>query len=338
MLRRGSSCATTLFDARNYFNPAPAKVAELRFHTYGFNVGGQVPFWKSHPTFFFYNMEWRSLIQGQMLNQTVPLPSTYGGDFGSTLITVPTAAHVSPAILAQYAADGLTPGQPFPNNTIPANLLDPNAQALLAAGIFPAPTSGKQFIGGNNVPTNVREEIARVDHQFTDKFSIFGHWVSEQISQNLRDIACGAATTCRRHSNTFGNPSYSARNPHHLRHQARRCSTKWPSTTTATASPSFPWSRRPSRRLHHTGALHGPNNLERIPEIKLGGATGADYTTSSWPWNNKADDYQIRDDISWTKGAHQFKIGGSWAIYKKIQDLFGQTQGWLHLQQQIHRG
>jgi len=79
-------------------------------------------------------MEWRSLIQGQVLNQTVPLTSTYGGNFGSTLITVPTA--VSPAILAKYAADGLTPGQPFPNNTIPADLLDPNAQALLAAGIF----------------------------------------------------------------------------------------------------------------------------------------------------------------------------------------------------------
>ena len=69
--------------------------------------------------------------------------------------------------------------------------------------------------------------------------------------------------------------------------------------------------------------------MNRIPEINLGGVTGADYTTASWPWHNKADDYQIRDDISWTKGAHQFKIGGSWAIYKKIQDLFGQTQGGL---------
>ena len=45
------------------------------------------------------------------------------------------------------------------------------------------------------------------------------------------------------------------------------------------------------------------------------------------PWINKADDYQIRDDVSWTKGAHQFKLGGSWAIYKKIQDYFANTQG-----------
>ena len=55
-----------------------------------------------------------------------------------------------------------------------------------SAGIFPTPTNGgTQFIGGNNVPTNVREEIVRVDHQFSDKFSVFGHWVSEQISQNF---------------------------------------------------------------------------------------------------------------------------------------------------------
>ena len=45
------------------------------------------------------------------------------------------------------------------------------------------------------------------------------------------------------------------------------------------------------------------------------------------PWNNTADDYQIRDDLSWTKGAHQIKIGGSWAIYKKVQDYFANTQG-----------
>ena len=71
----------------------------------------------------------------------------------------------------------------------------------------------------------------------------------------------------------------------------------------------------------------GPNNDNRIPEINLAGNTSTYYTNASWPWNNKADDYQIRDDLSWTKGAHQLKMGGSWAIYKKIQDLFGNTQG-----------
>jgi len=71
----------------------------------------------------------------------------------------------------------------------------------------------------------------------------------------------------------------------------------------------------------------GPNNLSRIPNISLGDDYKTNFQIASWPWVNKADDYQIRDDVSWTKGAHQLKIGGSWAIYKKVQDLFGTTQG-----------
>ena len=70
-------------------------------NTYGFNAGGPVDFWKKeHKTFFFYNMEWRSLIQGQTLNQLVPLASEYPTAAGAvfpTAITVPTG--VAPSVL-----------------------------------------------------------------------------------------------------------------------------------------------------------------------------------------------------------------------------------------------
>src|ERR1700736_5082987 len=77
------------FDARNFFNPAPQKVAELRLNVYGFNVGGPVTFGKLYNpdkkrTFFFYNMEWRKLIQGGLTNQAVPDPTTFNGNFGTT--------------------------------------------------------------------------------------------------------------------------------------------------------------------------------------------------------------------------------------------------------------
>ena len=74
----------------------------------------------------------------------------------------------------------------------------------------------------------------------------------------------------------------------------------------------------------------GPNAGNRIPSVHLNGninKTDANYTSSWEPWINKADDYQIRDDVSWTRGKHQFKIGGNWALYKKIQDVFTTTQG-----------
>ncbi len=323
-------------DARNYFNPAPAKVAELRFHTFGFNVGGPVDFWaKEHKTFFFYNMEWRRLIQGQTLNQTVPDAAWYGGALPASLpITVPTtvnSAYLFRNCPGQAAPAGITPGSPFPNNTIPSCMIDPNATALLSAGIFPASnavnSSGNPvFQGGNNVPTSVKEEIVRVDHQFNSKFSIYGHYLAEQIAQNF-GTSMWSGDNVPTASNTFGNPSRSA-----VIH------TTYVISPTLLNEVAFNYNGNKIAILP-TGVLgrpsgftsnrifSGPNSDNRIPEIHLAGYNNTDYTNASWPWNNKADDYQIRDDISWTKGAHQIKMGGSWAIYKKIQDLFGNTQG-----------
>jgi hypothetical protein len=321
-------------DGRNYFNPAPNKVAELRFNTYGFNAGGPVDFWKKdHQTFFFYNMEWRSLIQGQTLNQTVPSTAWYGGAFPSSLpINVPSA--VDPSLLFANcpggAPAGVVPGHPFPGNAIPACMLDPNAQALLAAGIFPADNSVNgsgqpTFLGGNNVPTHVREEIVRIDHNFSSKFSVFGHFVDEQIAQNF-GTAMWSGDNVPTAANTFGNPSYSG-----VIH------TTYVISPTLLNEVAFNYNGNriailPTGNITRPSGFTTPelfpgNNQNRIPEIHLNGYNGTDYTTSSWPWRNKADDYQIRDDISWTKGAHQIKMGGSWALYKKIQDLFGQTQG-----------
>src|SRR5438874_10387660 len=326
-------------DARNYFNPAPDPVAELRFHTFGFNVGGPVtlhPHSSSPKTFFFYNMEWRRLIQGQTLNQTVPLASSYpdangpgsGAVFPSTdVITVPgNVAGLGANCPGGSPPAGITPGNPFPNNTIPSCMIDPNATSLLAAGIFPKPTSGSQFIGGNNSPTNVREEIARIDHTFTDKFSVFGHFIADQVSQTYGTTQWSGDNVPTAFD-TFGNPSYHAvvhatyaihpnlLNEASFNYNGNRIHIVPQGIFTAPSDFTF-------NRI-----FTGENPSNRIPEIHLSGATGTDYTIAWEPWNNSADDYQIRDDVSWTKGSHQLKFGASWAFYKKVQDYFATTQG-----------
>src|ERR1700719_392399 len=107
-------------DARGFFNPAtnldgtPNPLAELRLNVFGFHVGGPVTFGKLYNperkrTFFFYNMEWRRLIQGGLTNQPVPDVSQYGGDFGATPINVPTAAQVSASVLAKNCPTGVLP-------------------------------------------------------------------------------------------------------------------------------------------------------------------------------------------------------------------------------------
>ncbi len=212
-------------DARGYFNPSPEHVAELRFNVYGFNLGGQVPLWKEHPTFFFYNQEWRSIVQGGSILQQVPPSSAYpdagGAGTGAVIpsgspITVPTATELSATQAARFTAAGLTLGAPFPNNTIPDSLLDANAKALLTAGIFPANNATLSngttpaFHGGANAPTTVREELARVDHEFTPKFSVFGHWVQESVSETYSTVTWASNDNVPTVGSVFGNPSYSA--------------------------------------------------------------------------------------------------------------------------------
>jgi len=322
-------------DAGAYFtNAVGGKAPELRFNNFGFNVGGPVTFGKLYnkdrnKTFFFYNMEWRKYVQGNgVINQTVPLTSQYGGNFSGApyTISVPSAAQLAPNLLSKFTALGLQPGKPFPNNTIPAALLDPNAQTLLKAGIFPAPTSGTQFVEGAVAPTNFREEIVRIDHHFTDRFTLFGHFIAEQIDQGYT-TSQWSGDNVPTIGNTFGNPSYSG-----VIHAIDTIS------PTLVNEIAFNYNGNrinivPNGLVSQPSGLNipriftGPNNLNRIPEVHLSGFNGTDYTASSWPWHNVADSYQIRDDLSWTKGSHQLKMGFSWLYYKKVQDLFGQTQG-----------
>jgi len=336
------------FDARNYFNPAPQKVAELRLNVFGFNVGGPVTLGKLYNpdrnrTFFFFNMEWRRLIQGGLTNQTVPTTSQYTGNFGNTTINVPSVNQVSPSVLARNCPGGVLPagivqGSPFPNNTIPSCMISANAAALVSAGIFPAPNSvdangNPTFVGGNNSPTNLTEEVARIDHNFNSKFSVFGHFIAEQVSQTF-GVSQWSGANIPTVGDTFGNPSYSAvvhathaitpslLNETSFNYNGNRINIV-PFAGSGLTSLSLPTGYDSSGSRLFTG----PNNDNRIPNIDLNGSTGARFEIASWPWHNKADDYQIRDDVSWTKGSHQLKLGGSWAIYKKVQDLFGTTQG-----------
>ena len=338
------------FDARNFFFPAPNKIQELRLNVYGFNVGGPVTLGHFYnpdkkKTFFFYNMEWRKLINGGATNQTVPDPATYGGNFSSvsTPIMVPSSSQVAPSVLFancpnKVAPAGIVQGSPFPGNMVPSCMINPNATALLGAGIFPAPTTNISngvgtFVGGANTPTDLREEIARIDHNFTSKFSVFGHFVAEQVTQGFA-TSQWSGDNLPTVGDTFGNPSYSAVvhttytisptliNEVAFNYNGNRINIV-PYAATGLKSLALPSGYTST----NSRLFSGPNNLSRIPNIDLQGQSGAQFEISSWPWHNKADDYQIRDDVSWTRGAHQLRIGGSWALYKKVQDLFGQTQG-----------
>jgi hypothetical protein len=164
----------------------------------------------------------------------------------------------------------------------------------------------------------------RIDHRFSDKFSIFGHFVKEAMDQRYGTTQW-TGDNVPTISDTLLNPSY-----HAVIHATY--------SITPTVLNEIAYNQNgntldliPVGTFARPSGLDIPelfpgNNLNRMPRVNLG-QLGTDYNVGSWPWHNKADDYQIRDDVSWMRGSHQFKFGASWALYKKVQDLFGNTQG-----------
>jgi len=349
-------------NAKNYFSPG--KTPELRYNIFGANIGGPVSFHpnRSEPkTFFFYNQEWRRFVNSNgVINQLVPLTSSYQGNFagvtdskGNPIIPgVPCASTLSASQQARFTGAGITTFSTtnedgscaydvhFPNNTIPSALLNDqygkNAQTLLTQGkIFPAPNKGNYFNLPVSEPNIITEELARVDHKFNDKFSVFGHWVSEQTTQGYATVMW-SGDNVPTIGNTFGNPAYSAVihttytiNPNLVNEAYFNYDSNQIHILPKSAFGSPLASPDPALTANRVFAAGGSNKVPDnvMPSIALQKQTGSNYSPNWSPWNNVAKDYSVHDDVSWVRGAHQFKFGGSWALFSKTQDAFAPLEG-----------
>ncbi|PYV43501.1 MAG: hypothetical protein DMG06_10350, partial [Acidobacteria bacterium] len=225
---------------------------------------------------------------------------------------------------------GLAPGQPFPGNIIPQSLLDPNAVKLVAPDfIFPLPTTsdGKFFSAAPSVPTDVREEIIRVDHVINDKIQVMAHFINEAIVQELPNTLW-SSSTYPTVGTIFNNPSKHAVlkmtyviNPSFLNEVSANYDGN---RINLTPTKNF---ALPSG-VTGVGNIFPGNNLNRIPDINLSGPRfGVNYSVGSYPWDNSNDNMIYRDDASKMIGKHAFKFGGFLMRSRKKQDLFGETQG-----------
>jgi hypothetical protein len=319
-------------DAADFFtNKGGGTKAHLRYNNFGYNIGG--PFYipghyntDKRKTFFFFNEEWRRIRQGSTVYHIDPTQDERGGNFSADSYTINVPTTSDPAELAKFAKAGVTPGQPFPGNIIPSSLIDPNATLFFNTGAFPLPTSGEYYAGSASVPINVREEIIRVDHNFSDKVSLMAHFINDAVLQVTNTTLWGGQTFPTLHT-SFLNPGKGAvlhltdtisptlLNEVSYNYNGNRI---WLTPVGIYAKPSG-WT---------TTEFFGNDAGNRMPNITLSKQfNGAEYDNESWPWHNAADSQQGRDDVSWMKGPHALKFGGQFMRYRKNQDIFGATQG-----------
>src|SRR5581483_1589157 len=166
------SFRNTSLDAKSFFSP---RVSPYRWNQFGAAVGGPlvVPklLSKDKGWYFFGYYEGLRVRRSADIIQLVPTPAELSGNFaGDPVIYNPYTTTTGP--------DGKQTRQPFPNNQIPANLLNP-AAVTIAKALYPSPNLAPNVIPGRNFLTSAPslqdgdQWSGRVDHQFGAKDSFF---------------------------------------------------------------------------------------------------------------------------------------------------------------------
>ena len=163
-----------VFDARNFF---AASKPPLRLNNFGYRVSGPVVIPKVYnknlsKTFFFFSEEWRRRRSAQIVRAATPTLAMRDGDYTAE------ATRVGRPVL-----DPLT-GQAFPGNLIPANRINANARLLLQP-LFPQPNTAGflNFQQNFSVPENFRQELIRVDHNFTERTKVMFRYINDSWVQ-----------------------------------------------------------------------------------------------------------------------------------------------------------
>ena len=319
--------STPWFRATGFFDSA--RPPGIR-HAPGGAIGGPVFIPKVYDgrnkTFFYFSYETsRGSSTAQQLNPTVAPAQYRNGDFSNLL---PDVVLTNPFT-----------GQPFPNNQIPADMINPVSKQIQDK-FFPLPNYGDL----TTVHTANYRELkvlpwspttywtTRIDHKISDKDQIYGRytWVrgtSQSWSGNLPTIG----THYQQRDNKAITISYTHTFRPDLINEFRY---------------GMSFNNIPVNYDFSLGtAQHGLDLVNELglvglapdlPDIKgilrltfTGGVTGLNQS----PWSGKGyrvHSEEFQDGVSWFKRRHNLKLGGKilraeWDEYRASDNLFGRV-------------
>ena len=215
---------------------------------------------------------------------------------------------------------------------IPKNLIDQNMARELPL-VFPQPNynNGTQYIISINQPENIREDVVRIDHSVNSKFQLMGHYLHDAMAKTFfPPLWAGSYATV---GTQMANPSYTAAIKLTQTYSSNLLNetgffysgNKIALTPIAGAGYSF---AQPSGWNAQSFFPTANNLMTKMPALTLNGQPlGATWNPSYYPWRNGYEGFQYKDDLSWTKGRHQFKFGVSWLHAYKNQQLQANTNG-----------
>lgn len=198
-------------DAKNYFDDPAAPIVPFKQNQFGGTLGGAI---RKDKTFFFGDYQGTRIRQSQTDISFIPPQAERTGNFADLCASGFDLSGVcldrNQGTVANQIYNPCQPGtgmigvpcvantgtrNPFPNNQIPANALDPAAQNVL--GLFPAVPNvagqTNQFLFNPVAKNNQNSFDIRIDHRLTAKDNLFGFFSFGNVSAVHPDPLPGLA-------------------------------------------------------------------------------------------------------------------------------------------------
>ena len=178
-------------DANEFFaNRQGRGKVPFRQNQYGVSVGGPVVLPKVYngrdKTFWFFSWEGFRWRRGQTAQATVPLEPMRNGDFSSLL-----PARIYDPLTGTLNAQGGIVRQPFPNNIIPANRIDPGMRFVVDK-LMPLPNrpgTANNLLATQGQSNDRDNIVARIDHTFSQKDVIYGRILEQRVGENIPNVS-----------------------------------------------------------------------------------------------------------------------------------------------------
>jgi hypothetical protein len=292
--------------ALNAINFGQTTKPKLIANDFGASVGGPVRiphlYNGKDKTFFYGTYEGFRYPKTSTVQDTVPTQAMQSGNFSAEGVTI-----INP-----------TTGAPFPNDTIPTNLISPVAQKILS--LYPLPNAGEttsvhaaNYIVNRDTSYHSDQYDIRIDQYLGAKQSIFGRWTWKDITAlSTNDLLIPSTTNPDNYRLLVLAYNYAIR-PNLLNEFRFGFTREDTGSTNPFDGKSF------SASLGLQGLIGLPAFFNGLPEIDISNLTG--LTADRLQGITHGRTYQVVDNVTWTVGKHSMKFGFDYRHIQAIDPL-----------------
>jgi hypothetical protein len=294
-----------------------AKRRPFRYNNYGFTFGGPVFGWtKANKTFFFFSEELRKDKRYPTLTSTVPTGALKTGVF---------TAPICVAASGTTCTTTLPAGSPLTSlvaiNSVSAQYL----QYIYSKLPEPTNPANYQLLAPALNVADFRQEIIKIDHSFSQKFSMYYRFQNDKIPtidvNSLFSSGSGLPGVSTTSTNSPGRT-----------HTAQATYSITPNMIVE-GRYTYGYGAILSKNIGTLALANSPirptlayaNTRDRVPSVS---GNGFSNLASFGPYDNFSWKQNFTGTMTWIAGSHTMKFGAVYSFYRKNENaLAGNNEG-----------